>query len=398
MKKIALIGGGIIGQFTAYYLSQSGHAVTIIDDSPEMPPASAGNCGLITPSHIFPLNSWSTIWQGIKWLGKENAPLSLKPQFNQAFISWFLSFAKHSGNSSINKAAKIRHELLQLSFALYKEFFNSEINNSEWKTDGLLFASRTPRGMGGMKHEVEQLKKYGLKSRLLLKQELLEMEPMINQKAIGGAIFNTDGWLNPTQLLADIRDVNSKNGVGFVKANVLNFIADKRVIKSLNLPEQSFEADEYILCAGAKSIYFLNALGINLNMIPGKGYNLTANIPLPNQPKRPIVMVEKMVVFTPWETGFRLGSTMEFSGFNLSLNEKRLNALRDAASNYLNIDLKDVKFTPWAGWRPMTSNSLPMIQRTPKFKNLIIATGHGMLGLSMAPATGKIVSELISAP
>ena len=127
-----------------------------------------------------------------------------------------------------------------------------------------------------------------------------------------------------------------------------------------------------------------NLLGIRLNMIPGKGYNLTTNKPIVNQPKRPIVMVEKMVVATPWETGFRLGSTLEFSGFDLSLNDRRLQALRNAASDYLNIDLKDVEFTPWAGWRPMTSNSLPLIERTAKYKNLILATGHGMLGLSMA--------------
>ena len=105
-----------------------------------------------------------------------------------------------------------------------------------------------------------------------------------------------------------------------------------------------------------------------------------------------------MVVITPWETGFRLGSTIEFSGFDLSLNEQRLQALKNATTDYLDVELENVEFTPWAGWRPMSSNGLPMIERSTKHKNLIIATGHGMQGLSMAPATGKMVEEIINTP
>ena len=398
MKKIAIIGGGIIGQFTAYYLSKSGYEVTVIDDAPQMPPASSGNCGLITPSHILPMNSWGTIWQGIKWLRKKDAPLSIKPQFDRTFISWFFDFARYSTKSCIGKITNARHELLQFSRNLYEEFFDVEINKSEWKMDGLLYACQTTKGMEGMKHEVGIQEKYGLESKMLSKQELLEIEPSINEKAVGGAIFEVDGWLNPTQLLADIKQINSTNGVHFIEIEVSGFDVNEGKIKSIIGSGVSVEADEFVLCAGAKSVHLAQQLGIRLKMIPGKGYNITAHEPLTNQPKIPIVMVEKMVVITPWETGFRLGSTIEFSGFDLSLNEQRLQALKNATTDYLDVELENVEFTPWAGWRPMTSNGLPIIERSTKHKNLIIATGHGMQGLSMAPATGKMVEEIINTP
>lgn len=398
MKKIAIIGGGIIGQFTAYYLSKSGHEVVVIDDVAQMPPASSGNCGLITPSHILPINSWGIIWKGLKWLGKKDAPLSIKPQFNRAFASWFLSFAKHSRQSSIKKATKVRHELLQCSRDLYAEFFRLEINKSEWKTEGLLYACHTLKGMESMKHEVGVLKKYKLKGRMLSKQELLEIEPAINERAIGGALFEVDGWVNPTQLLADLKKINVKNGVHFLETSVSEFHTSQEKITSVIGAGVSVIADEYVMCAGAKSTELAALLGIHLNMIPGKGYNLTADTPMANQPKKPIIMAEKMVVVTPWESGFRLGSTMEFSGFDLSLNQQRLQALKNSASDYLNMDIENVEFTPWTGWRPMTSNSLPIIKRTSEYKNLILATGHGTLGLSMASATGKMVEEIINTP
>jgi len=395
MKKVLVIGGGVIGQFTAYYLSTSGHDVTIIDDAPKMPPASVGNCGLITPSHIVPINSWSTIWKGLKWLGKTDAPFAIKPQFDRNFISWFFSFAWHARKGSIANAIQIRHELLQQSRILYEAFFEDEPNRSEWKTEGLLYACHTERGMSAARHEVALLEKHDLESRILTKDQLRELEPAISEKSIGGAIFETDGWIKPGKLLEDIQNINRKNGVTLVCSKVLDFEFSQGKIQKIHCEEGTHEADEYILCAGARSQPLARKLGIRLALIPGKGYSLTADTPINNQPIRPVVMLEKMVVATPWETGFRLGSTMEFSGFDLKLNEKRLNALKAAATDYLAMNLSEATFAPWAGWRPMTSNGLPIIERPQAFSNLIIAAGHGLLGLSMAPATGKLVDGLV---
>lgn len=390
-----IIGGGIVGQFIAYYLSKSSHEVTIIDDGPSMLPASAGNCGLITPSHIEPLNSFSTLIQGIKWLGKKDAPLAIKPQLDPAFIKWFLAFVWHSRRSSVRKSIAVRHELLQTSWKLYQEYFNSEKSTCGFRKDGLVYAANSKQGFESLRREVELLRSNNLSCDLLSKEELLEKENALNHDMVGGSIFHVDGWLRPDQLLEEVRGLNASNGVNLVYGKVKDFICDKKGVTGLRTEKDEVKAGKFILAAGALSYCLARKLDISLPMIPGKGYNLTYSSKLPNQPKFPIYMVEKKVVATPWDNGFRLGSTMEFTGFDLTLNQSRLTALKRASKEYLTTDIEHVEPVPWAGWRPMTSNSLPIIKQSEKYKNLILATGHGMLGLSMAPATGKIVASLV---
>ncbi len=395
MKKICIIGGGIVGQFTAYYLSKAGHKVTVLDDAPAMPPASAGNCGLISPSHILPLNTWGTLVKGLKWMGQKDAPLAIKPQFSASFASWFASYMWHCRQSEMEKSIEARHHLLQLSWRLYEEVMATEMLDCDWQKGGLIYGCLTQEGIKAMNEEVGLLNAHGLAARSLERDELHTMEPLFQHDVIGGAIFECDGWLMPGKLLENLTALNVRNGVQMFTARARQFKHTHDRINAIQLESDEYTADEYILAAGAQSVFLAKPLGINLKLIPGKGYNLTAHRPLAQQPTIPVYMVERRVVATPWAGGFRLGSTMEFTGFDLTLNPYRLDALKRAATEYLQIDISDVEFVPWAGWRPMTSNGLPVIGRAGKYKNLILATGHGMLGLSMAPATGYLVTELV---
>jgi len=397
MKKVIIVGGGIIGQFSAYYLAKSGHEVTIVDDSPKMTPASEGNCALVTPSHIIPLNSFSAIFQGIKWLRKKDAPLKIKPQLDKRFMLWFLNFMRYSQSSHIDKATHARHALLQQSFKLYESFFQEESNQSEWKKGGLLYACRKEESMGQFAHEIDVHRKFNMNnSRMLSKDEILAREPLLKPDVVGGVIMEMDGWLNPAQLLQDLKKINEGNGVTYIQAKAASFSTKNSEIQSIKTDQGELEGDEFVLAAGALSPLLTRKLGIKIPVIPGKGYNLTTvneSFPL----KQPLYMVERRVVATPWEKGFRIGSTMEFAGYNLDLTKSRLDALRRAASEYLEIELQDLEMKPWTGWRPMKDNGIPIIERS-KIKNLTIATGHSMVGLSMAPATGFIVNEILSSP
>ncbi len=396
MKKVAIIGGGIIGQFSAYYLAKAGNEVTVIDKKTDMTPASEGNCGLITPGHVLPLNSKGAILDGIKWLGKKDAPLSIKPQFNRSFISWFLNFVKYANESSIKKASLARHELLQLSFDLYETFFKEEPNQSEWRKDGVLYTCKTEKGMKHLQHEVEVHERFKLSSRLLNKEEVIESEPLLKDDVTGGAMMEMDGWLNPGQLLSDLKDANEKLGVSYANGTVKSLNATKGKLVSVTTDDGEISADEFVLSAGALTPVLARQLNIRIPVIPGKGYNLTTNSNNIIQLKQPLHLTEKKVVATPWKNGFRLGSTMEFVGYDLTLNQNRLDALKRAASEYIQVDFNDFEFTPWTGWRPMKDNGIPVIERTKKVPNLIVATGHSMLGLSMGPGTGFMVNKLVS--
>jgi D-amino-acid dehydrogenase len=396
MKKVIIIGGGIIGQFCAYYLSKAGQEVTVIDDHPKMSPASEGNCGLVTPSHIIPLNSFNAILQGIKWLGKKDAPLKIKPQLNRKFLLWFLNFMRYSQSASIKKAMFVRHNLLEKSFNLYESFFKEESNQSEWKKDGLLYVCKKEKSLTQFEQEIDLHKKYNMKSRMLTREEVHELEPLLKEGLVGGAMMEMDGSLNPNQLLKDLRKINENAGVQYINGKVEDFVVKSAGIESIKTETETYQGDEFVLAAGALTPILSKKLNISIPIIPGKGYNLTTKngqaVPL----NQPVYMVEKKVVATPWETGFRIGSTMEFAGYNLDLNESRLNALKIAASEYLDFNIDSLEMQPWAGWRPMKDNGIPIIERS-EIRNLTIATGHSMVGLSMAPATGYIVNELISA-
>jgi D-amino-acid dehydrogenase len=395
MKKISIIGGGIVGQFIAYYLSKAGHQVTVIDDAPAMPPASAGNCGLISPSHILPLNTWGTLIKGLKWMGQKDAPLAIKPQLSTSFATWFASYIWHCRQSEVEKSIGARHLLLQLSWRLYEEILATESLDCDWQKGGLIYGCRTQEGISAMNEEVQLLQKHGLAARSLTQDELHAQEPLFQPDVIGGAIFECDGWLMPGKLLENLTALNKQNGVQMITARASRFKHTNGRIDAIQLESDEHTAEEYILAAGAQSVFLARPLGIDLKLIPGKGYNLTVHSPLLKQPTIPVYMVERKVVATPWTGGFRLGSTMEFTGYDLSLSTHRLEALKRAAGEYLQIDISNVDFTPWAGWRPMTSNGLPVIGRAPKYQNLILATGHGMLGLSMAPATGHLVADIL---
>lgn len=378
MKSVSIIGGGIIGQFCAYFLTKSGHQVTIYDDRPGMPNASHGNCGLITPSHILPMNSWSVIWQGMKWLGKKDAPLSIKPRLNRRFIGWFLDFTRHANQTKIQKSSDYRHAFLQLTWQLYEDFFKNENPDLEFYKRGLIYVCQSEKSLTHLRHEHDTLVSYGLPSKLLRETEIAELEPSVKSN-LGGAMFECDGWLDPIRLNKSLEKINVANGVNYEVA-----------IKDLG----ALSDEIIVLAAGARSAQLAEKIGISLHLIPGKGYNLTTSTPLPDQPSRPVYMFDHKVVFTPWKNGFRLGSTMEFCGYDLSLNAARLEALKLATNEYLDLDLSECDFTPWAGWRPMTSDCLPIVQRSQKHPNLILATGHGMLGLTLAPATGYLVDCL----
>ena len=394
MKKVLIIGGGIIGQFSAYYLSKGDNEVIIIDDGPTMTPASEGNCGLITPSHILPLNSFSAILQGIKWLGKKNAPLKIKPQLNLDFIKWFANFIWYSRSVSVKKATLARHELLQQSFKLYETFFQEEPNQSEWRKGGLLNACKNHTSLSELNKEVELHQSFGMASHMLTADELMIKEPLLKEGLAGGAIMEIDRWVQPSKLLEDLKKINLSNGVQYVKGKVESFRQTNSKLISANTENLSIEADEFVLATGALSPVLAKQLNIRIPVIPGKGYNWTSKNGQSISLQQPLYMIEKKVVATPWENSFRVGSTLEFAGYNMDLSKRRLAALLASSSEYLNIELENIEMIPWTGWRPMKDDGIPMIEK--KLKNLAIATGHGMIGLSTAPATGYIVNELIN--
>jgi len=383
-SKVVIIGGGIIGAATAYYLKQKGWSVTIIDKDQFGYGASHGNCGLIVPDHILPLNSTDNLIKGIGWVFKKDAPLLIKPRFDPALAKWLMKFVLHCNQKDIGVSAQGRAAIMQGAIDLYHGLISKEALDCDWEVKGALhiFKSRKEFEKYGSADALK--KKFDVDETPLDRKSLLKQEPAVGDKVAGAWFSRHTAHFRPDSLMKELKRVLIRKGVQIIEqAEVTGFQSKKNKVVAAVTGQKHFPADQFVVATGAWAPLLNKALGCRLPIQPGKGYSIT----MPqsqNSPSIPCFFQETGVVITPWERDIRLGGTMEFAGYDESLNRVRLEALLHAAQSYL----RDVKFSnikdEWYGWRPMTCDGLPIIDRSPRLENVMIAAGHNMLGLTMA--------------
>ncbi len=392
---VCIIGGGIIGLCSAYYLQKEGKSVVILDKGPAHRASSHGNCGYLSPSHIIPLNDWGLIFKSLKWIFKEDAPFRIKPRLDFELFNWFRGFALNANKKHIHKAMQGRHKLLQSSKPLYEKMFEEEEIECEYSKNGVFFIYKEEKGFEEFSSVNEQLTAWGLDAKPYVQKALLEKEPAFKEDVYGGWLYETDAFLKPNILIEKLKKILLTRGVAFVN----DFGVDKlEVIKgrieSVGNSQQLFEAKQFVVATGAWTKLFSKLLKLKIPVVPGKGYSITMEPPK-NMLRHACIFEETKVAATPWKDTFRLGSLMEFTGFDDSINRIRLNALKVGAEPYLKTPYTDKVYEEWFGYRPMSMDGLPIIGKSPKHENLYIATGHGMLGLSMGTGTGRLVAEML---
>jgi D-amino-acid dehydrogenase len=397
-RHVVVIGGGVIGTACAHFLARAGWRVTIVDKGTFGSGSSHGNCGLICPSHILPLAEPGMIQQGLASLFRKNSPFAIKFRLDPALWSWLVHFAMRCNARDMKAAGRGIQPLLESSLGLYRELIETAGLDCEWETKGLLFAYRSK----------EEMEAYAATDRLLTDNfhcparrldgaALNELEPALKPGLAGGWYYHDDAHLRPDRLMRSWRKVLEAAGVS-VRENsrFLGFRRQEELAVVADTEQGGLTADAFVVATGAWTPMLNDQLGCKIPIQPGKGYSLT--MPRPSRcPAIPLIFPETRVAVTPFQSGYRLGSTMEFAGYDTTINPSRLQLLRDGAAPYLLEPECEPIEESWYGWRPMTWDSLPIIDRSPALSNVIIAAGHNMLGLSMAPATGKLVAELLTA-
>jgi D-amino-acid dehydrogenase len=224
---------------------------------------------------------------------------------------------------------------------------------------------------------------------------LMALEPALLPGCAGGYLYEGDAHLRPDRLMTELHRVLLGLGVEVHEnCEVTGFLREDGTARAVRSGEGEIAADHFVVATGAWTPLLNRELGCRVPIQPGKGYSVT--MPRPAVcPTFPLIFEEHRVAVTPFRSGYRLGSTMEFAGYDATLNRSRLAILTDAAKLYLRDPLAEPVQEEWWGWRPMTFDGLPIIDRSPAMNNVLIAAGHNMLGLSMAPATGKLVAEML---
>ena len=395
-KSAVIIGGGVIGAFTAYYLLQKGWQVTIVDKGRFGSGSSEGNCGLIVPNHVFPLNSYGNLLKAFKGMLTRDAPLHVKPRFDPRLLAWFIRFALKCRQTDVLFSARGRHALLQSSWVLYPDIIEKEGLDCDWEVGGSLHAHHSAREWHAYAQEDAAVRKFGVVAEKLGRNQLLKLEPSLGPGLCGGWYYRQSAHLRPEKLLAGLQKLLAQKGVIFLEnIEVTGFDASGSTAQRVRTADTELAADVFVVAAGAWTPRLENTLGCRIPIQPGKGYSLTV-AGADRVPGLPCFFSEKSVVATPWPDGFRLGGTMEFAGFDDNLDDRRLAALSKAARQYLRDPSLGFVEKEWCGFRPMTLDGLPVIDRSPRLQNVIISAGHNMLGLSMGPGNGRLVAEMIN--
>jgi D-amino-acid dehydrogenase len=392
---ILIIGGGSIGLNCAYYLLKSGRKVTIVDSKEIAKGSSSGNAGHIVPSHIVPLAAPGIIGTALKWmLDPANSPFGMKISLDPAYLSWLIKFARACSEANVQRAIPSLNALGQLSSANFARLIADEKFDCHYQQTGLLFLYKTQEAFDGGKHEAETLHQHGLPAEVLDKDAVHQREPAALPDVIGGVHFTGDASLNPARFLGLLATRVRELGADvYENAPVTGFEIDDKKICIVHTSHEDFEPEQVVLAAGAWSPNVTYGLHLNVPVQPARGYSLTMSA-TETMPRQALLLGERRVAVTPMGDLLRFTGRLELSNQNTTPNPKHIAGIERAVREYIQLDeTLNVKET-WAGLRPTTPDGLPIIGISPKQDDLILATGHAMLGLSLGPGTGQIVSEL----
>lgn len=397
MSRVIITGGGVIGAACAYYLSRAGWDVTVLDRGEFGWGCSHANCGFVSPSHILPLAEPSAVRRTIKAMLRPNSPFAIKPRWDPALWAWLIRFTRRCNQTDMLASADGIHALLHSSRQLYEEIITSEHLDCEFQTRGLIFVFQTAAALDHYRHTIELINdRFAEPTQLFAGEALTQLEPALKPGLAGGWLFPNDAHLRPDRLMAAWRQLLIARGVTIQeKVEVTGWRGRGNSAQTVVTSAGEFTAEAFVVAAGAWTPLLQRELGGRIPIQPGKGFSIT--MPRPKRcPTYPMIFEECRVAVTPMTTGYRLGSTMEFAGYDATLNRRRLRLLTDGAQPYLHEPTAEPVQEEWFGWRPMTYDSKPIIGPSRNYGNVWIAAGHNMLGLSMSPATGKLISELIT--
>lgn len=395
MTDILIIGGGIIGVTAAYFLAEAGAEVTLVEKGDIAAGSSYGNAGLICPCHSEPIPRPGVLTQGLKWLLDAESPFYIKPRLDPDLIRWLWRFQAHCHETAVQRAIPHLRDMQRESLHLYQHLIAQAEIECDFEKKGGLTLFRTEAGLAQGQHEVAAMRQFGLQMALLPDAAAVRaLEPNIHPNVVGGIHYQEDAHINPARFVYGLAAAARAQGATLLtQTEVLGFDVSERGIRAVRTSAGQYKPQQIILAAGAWSTAMARPLGVAIPMQPAKGYSLTLTRP-PNFLHTHLHLAEAKVAVTPMGRQVRLAGTLELAGFDLSINQRRVMAIGRAANDYL-VGLENQEPVEiWRGLRPCPPDGLPYIGRPRQHPNLIIATGHAMLGMSMGPVTGKLVAQI----
>ncbi len=398
MKHIAIIGGGVIGLSTAWYCQQSGHRVTVIDRKPsQRDGCSFGNAGMLVPSHIIPLAAPGMIQLGLKWMWNPESPFYIRPRVSWELLSWLWKFKRACTKAHVERAAPLLRDLHLRSRELSEKLESELPGGFGLQTRGLLMLCKTAAGLDEESSVAKRAVQLGVPAQILDAEATAALDPGVQMDVLGSVYYPQDCHLSPNRLMEILQSQLAAGGCTFLWSTESTGFAKKGLtIDAVKTGQGDIEADEFVICGGVWSTAVGRELGLSLLMQAGKGYSVTLSNPV-ELPNLCSLLHEARVAVTPIGSTLRVGGTMEMAGADESITASRVRGIITAFPKYFPA-FKAVDFEglgAWSGLRPCSPDGLPYLGRSGKVPNLIVATGHAMMGISLAMVTGEIVADIV---
>ncbi|MEY3394730.1 MAG: hypothetical protein RL346_966 [Verrucomicrobiota bacterium] len=396
-KHVVILGGGVIGMAVAEACSRRGHRVTLIEREMETRDGcSFGNAGMVVPSHFVPLAAPGMVALGLKWMWNPESPFYIKPRLDLDLIRWGLRFVMSATKEHVARAAPLLRDLNLASRSAYLEFHREE-QEIGLETKGLLMLCKKQQTLDEEAHTAARAQALGIPAKFMDSAATSALDPGIRMDICGSVYFPEDCHLRPEMYVAALQRRAAAAGAEFLWSTELRgFQREGSRLRAALTSRGEIEADTFVLCGGVWSDQVMRQLGTRLPMQAGKGYSVTVEEPV-ERAQVCSILTEARVAVTPMGGAMRFGGTMEISGLSSGIRPRRVDGIIRAACGYFPaFERRHFEgIRPWYGLRPCSPDGLPYIGNSKAAANLTIATGHAMMGLSLAPITGQIAAKLV---
>lgn len=396
MSRTVIVGAGAVGLATAYELRKRGVDVLLLDRGEPGAACSAGNAGWVVPTYSSPLPAPGLVSTSIRWMARRDSPLYIRPRVDPRFSRWVWRFWRNCRPAPFQAGLRALAALNTRTMPLYDALAADGVS-FEMHRAGLLFLGLTRAKVESAAAEIGEMQMTGYhRPPVLSAADLHDLEPGLSGDVAGGFHVVQERHLRPETLMAGLTARVREMGVNIQTGTDVTGLAQRdRIVTGVMTADGAVDADRVVIAAGAWSGQLARRFELDLPVEAGKGYSITVE-----QPERvvrhPLDLIEAHAAVTPFDGALRVAGTMELSGVNLRLEPARVAAIRRAGDRYLGGWQRGAREHVWVGMRPLTPDGLPLIGSAPGFENLYVATGHAMLGITLAPATGEALAELMT--
>ena len=394
---VIVVGAGIVGLSSAYFLVRAGLSVTVIDGGqPASERCSSGNAGMIVPSHFVPLAAPGLVEYGLRMLPDKQSPFGVKVRADHRLVDWGIKFMRSCTTEHVDRCVHLLRDLNLRSRELYVALDDDIDGGFDLTLRGLTMLCKTEATLYHEYAFADRAVALGVPATKLDKAQVQALDPALDVDVAGGVYFPKDAYLSPDKLLNKLHSYLLSNGVTFHWSTRVEAIKTSTTGVSVHMESSQLSAGKVVIAGGTWSPHLTESLGVRMPMQGGKGYSFVIDNPV-QLPEICSILVEARVAVTPMGGRLRIGGTMEIAGDDLTVNQNRVNGIRKSVHQFFPAyrDKLDALVPVWSGLRPCSPDGLPYIGELDT-KNVVVATGHSMMGLSLGPVTGELVMNIVT--